>query len=498
VAYDVKLVDYHGAVIRVLTDANVVSISEVLNGFGQAIFTYPATDPASAVGQGAAITMLYPEVQIWRDGNLDFWGVPVQRSGASNRGDVQVTCNDLGWYLTKRAVDKVPTNFLANPDFESGMTGWATNGSVTAVAETDRILRGTQAARLTGTGGDDFISQVIPFTAGTIIGLGLVLVGWFYVESFSGPATGDRGLYIEGRDGSGFFLFSDQVNIDSSTPVGEWQRVSIAFAIPPGSTWNVNVRLYAPHGSIVWDTDGLFELESLGAWNADMATLCGDVVTFIQAPSGKGDLNIGTDTPATGQIIPTKFWQFADHTMADRALDEYVQRDPGLDWSIEITSTTRTFTTHYPRQGNDLTATVTLQLGVNVATCIFDEDATATETDVTILGPGSGPDREIGNARDTSAVSGLVLQGIYPATPDALIGELDPQASHQLARSKRPVKLPQPLVIAPALLGALHKGDVVDCNLIDGTLQAVGHYRIARIDRACRSGTQLLTLNEDL
>jgi hypothetical protein len=499
--YTVRQVDTDGTVLRTLVNTNVLSIERVLNGVGQAVFTFPKIDPPSAIGQAADVKMLFPEIQILRDGAPWWWGVPLIARAASNKGDVQVTCSDLGWYLTKRALDKTPTNLISNPDFEAGLTSWSTHGAASAAAETDRVRLGTTAARLTNSaaGDDGYIAfNLAGLGAGPVIGRGLALVGWFFLESFTASALGKRGLYIEGRVG-GVYQVSTQVDIDSSTVTGEWQRFRTTIVIPTSQSWDIEVRLYSPQGSIVWDAVELMDMESVGGFNLDLATLAQDIVIFIQAAtSDKDNLNIATAGAATGIVIPSKFWQIADHVMADRALDEFVQRTNGIDWSIETTATTRTFTTWHPK-GTDRTGSITLSLGSNVAHYDYAEDGTQVETDVTILGDSTGEaDRELGHARDTSHFGGRVLQGIYPCTPGATINELTPQAQDKLARSKRMVRLPQPVTVQKAgdLVGTLAVGDKVSCSITDGWVQVTTPFRVVGIRHVPKNETLTLTLNE--
>jgi hypothetical protein len=498
--YTVRLVDIDGTVLRTLVGTNVLSVERVLNGVGQAVFTFPKIDPPSAIGQAADVKMLFPEIQILRDGAHYWWGVPLIARAASNKGDVEVTCSDLGWYLTKRALDKLPTNLISNPDFESGLTSWSTHGAATAAAETDLVRLGTTAARLTNSiaGDDGYIAyNLAGLAAGSVIGRGLALVGWFFLESFTAGALGNRGLYIEGNAG-GVFQVATQVDIDEFTVKGEWQRFRTTIVIPTSTTWDIEVRLYSPQGSIVWDAVELVDMESVGGFNLDIATLAQDIVIFVQAAtSDKDDLNIGTAGAATGIVIASKFWQIADHVMADRALDEFVQRDNGIDWSIETSATTRTFTTWHPK-GTDRTGSITLSLGSNVAHYDYDEDGTQVMTDVTILGESTEADRELGHARDTSHFGGRVLQGIYPCTPGATINELDPQAQERLNRSKRMVRLPQPVTVQASgdLVGTLAVGDKVACSIADGWVEVTTPFRIVGIRHTPKNETLTLTLNE--
>jgi len=498
--YTVQLVHSDGTVVRTLVNAVVKSISSVLNGVGQCTFTFPKIDPPGATGQGADVRML-DEVQVLRDGAVWWWGVMVLAKASSNAGDVTVTASDLGWYLTRRAIDKVPTNFLLNPQFESGLTSWVDTSSSASVA-TDLFILGTQAVRQTGgaSGADHFLGQTVSVTTGSVIGILFTLVAWVYIESFSAVALGGRGLYVEALDGGGTFQYSNFVAVDETTTVGDWTRLQTTIFVPKGVTWTLGVRLYTPAGSIVWDATGLYEMESLGRFNADITDLAKAVVEFIQDPtlSGKDDLHIATAGAATGVVLPSKWWQFADHTFADRALDEFVQwgASHSIDWTVEVAS--RTFTVWpYPGRGVDRTGSVTLQLGSSLSHYDYTEDGSTCSTDVTVLGNGSGPDREIGNARDVSVVP-IVLQDVSTSTPDAPINALLPQAQDRLRISAKAARLPVGATVQAGgdLVGLLGLGDKVTVSIADGWVQYGAPGRIVQIDHDTLRDALSLTLNE--
>lgn len=509
--YRARVVERDGTPVRILAKANVLPIVDVVNGVGGFGVTYPKHDPPEAIGQAADVRILEREIQILDDADqVVAWGVPLRKTRVSGRGDVTVTCPDVGWHLGRRNIDGPITERLVNAGFETGdLTGWTATGSTTATVITSPRRLGAYSVRLVQgtTGADRFLYQALTGVDGGDIGLYLTLATHFYIESWTGPALDARGLYVEGKQGATVRTFEFK-EIDDATPRGSWQRMETGIWVPPGEVWDLNVRLYAPNGSIVFDANRFVAMESLSVALAgtDIAVMAGDVVEFIQDPAhAKDDLFIGTDCQPAGVVLAfPKAWQYVDHTPAERVINGELA-PLGFDWSIEFEDTgigdiwTKTFTTHSPRQGVDRSATVTLELGVNVASYDFDEDGTPVETDVSVLGDGDGPDREEGHAADTSDLDGLVLQGVQSAPPGTTIDMLDPMADDHLVRSKQLARLVRVTTHQRAgdLVGVLRKGDVVRLVIDDGDAQVDGSYRIVRRQLNPRSRTLDLDLNED-
>lgn len=500
--YEVKIVERDGTFVRTIKGANVESVEEELNGHGSATWSFPKYDPPGYAGQAADIRTLDREVQIWRNGSIIFWGCIVAGSSGGGQGNVSMTSPGVSWYFTRRNIDKTRHNYLTNPQFESGTTGWSATATTASIVTSRRRL-GAQSLRLVQatTGADAFEQQNVSMTAGPI-GLLVDVAAWFFIESWSGPALESRGLFVEG-DIAGVVKQVAFDTIDASTPVGSWQRAETTVWIPPNQTWNVNIRLYSPNGTIEWDAAEVVVMESLASDYAgvgtDIASLAGEIVDFIQDPANdKSDLHIGTAITLAGVVIQ-RAWQFTEHTAAMSAIEELVTW--GLDWSIEITATTKLFTTHAPRKGTDRSATLTLDYGSGgtISDYTYNEDGAQTETKTTYFGDGDGPDREEGVAIDASSLDGLILEGVYQAAPSTPIDTLPVLATDRLTRSKRLVKLPEITTIQREdLIGTLKTGDVVKVLIDDGWTQIPSlAYRIIRKKLNARDDTLSLTFNEE-
>jgi hypothetical protein len=178
-------------------------------------------------------------------------------------------------------------------------------------------------------------------------------------------------------------------------------------------------------------------------------------------------------------------YQYAEHINFGDAVSEFVQRDDGFDISVEITPTTRSFTTHTPHKGTDRTATVTLEDGEggNLSDFRWSRDGAGAITRATSIGPeGDGPDREEGEYVDTSSLGGLVLQEARVAAPDASINSLIPTARDRVKKRKKPPLLLECDILPDAGLTHLLKvGDRVTLNIDDGYFSASGRHRIVQL-----------------
>lgn len=499
--YTARIVERNGTVVRTLVNANITSVVDQLNEPGEIQFDYPKYDPPSAVGQAADVQVLKREVQVLRDGVVIAWGVPLRKSAASSRGEITVTAPGVAWFFGRRFIDTPVTEQLTNPGFESGLTGWtAVNCTATVISSPTRL--GANAVRLTQavTGADAYLQQILSVETAGPTPLGHTFAGHYYIESLNGPALDARGIYARGSTG-GVLIDSNWQEIDEFSLRGEWQRVETTYDIGATQTQVVEARLYCPNGSIIWDALHLVHPEGFALTPAggNAATIAGDLLDFVQNAPAKSTLNIGKSIPAPGPFVPfPKAWGYVDHTPLIQAINDELA-PLGFDWSIQLAGPAKTFTTHVPRKGADRSATVTLQLGVNIASYDFDEDGTAVDTYVIMLGDGDGPDREESITIDTSQLSGLVLQGLHSAPPGTTVNLLDPLSADKLARKKRLVRLPSVTTYPGAtdLVGLLATGDVVAVVINDGAVQVSSNYRIVRRELNPRTDTMKLTLNED-
>lgn len=437
------------------------------------------------------------EIQIWREGRCLFWG-PMIRPDA-NEVTVNFQCKGLLYYFFRRFFGQADrTNYLAGADFET-LGSWTSSGVDSATASTDRFKTGTHSAKLVEStaGADSYIYQNVSLT-GTGVGTLLTLVGWFWLNDsgFVGAALDERGLFVELEVGGSLYGEPAFTTIDSETPRNAWQRHETTIWIPPNLTVNVNVRLYAPAGTIYWDAALLVAMESVSFYATDQATILARWVDYAQDnfvfTHGKSDLNItATDAtcPATG-VLRDEHQQFADHANIGQSISAFASLDNGVDVSVEQDGINRRFHTYYPSKGTDRGGTP--DSGVSTVTIDnamlakgpfgwrFDGDQAVSS--VVVLGDGDGPDREEGAATDTGAFGGTTYETVVASEPGTPIDRLDAKANEVLRSLSNPesltVTLHEPTV---DLLKTVVWGDIVELDIDHGYIQAAGDYRVVAV-----------------
>jgi hypothetical protein len=499
IPYVLKVVTKTGTVVAELPMALVTDVTWELNKPGQISFTLPMNDVTTLSAQP------FTEVQLWRGTSPIFWGV-ITRPQA---GPTEVTFQAPGllWYFSRRNFgDNEPHNWVNNGDFESSMAGWKNvraNNSMnpnlgTAERRSDRAVSGDWAVRLSQnvTEGDNWLNYEFQHIAPSDREVIWTAVAWFYLESFTGRALEGRGLQLERfsttkSEGHGIYY------VDKYTPLGYWIKAQASMIQPRGTTNLINVRLYMPNGVIWWDRVSLYQNEALYFTQDDQAAIEAALVQHAQDSTyGKSDLNIGTYTPASG-VLRDRTYQFSEAGRIGEAMEEFTQLKDGLDYSIAITGTSRTFTTHFPRRGTRVP--FTLQLGVNIESFTWSYDGEQAANQIRVLGKGSGSTREIGFAEDVTVFSdGLTIENVVSApdeTPGAQLGELAQEAL-------RVLKNPTILEVTTyegggGVIGRLWEGDTVEIIVDWGYVSVDAVYRVValRLDPAMDRLT--LTLNKE-
>lgn len=497
-AYRVYLVSKTGAVLATLSNeaANIALIEDELNGPGSCTVEIPATTALATVSD-----VLAKEIQVWREGRCIFWG-PIVRADAGI-DKVSLQCRGLLWYYDRRFFGTADRpNLLTNPEFESDLTGWTASG-VTASAVTSHRTLGAKSCKLVqaNAGVDTYEYQSFAHT-GTGVGTLLTVAGWFYLQDggYVGPALDSRGLYIEIQNGATIDAYDFSI-IDGDTPRNVWQRAETQVWLPPNTTRTINVRLYAPGGTIFWDAITCTRMESFTALAEDQAQILQYVSDYAQDnfafTHGKSDLNItatSTTCPPTG-VTRDYFQQFADHANIGDSIRQFSELSDGVDISVEFTGTTRAFHTWYPNKGTDRTATVTISeamLAGGSAPFGYRFDGEQAADSVVVLGDGDGPDREEGGATDTSAFGGTTYEAVVSAEPGTAIDRLDTRATELLRALKQPESITVSVHEPSAdLLKTVVVGDSITLDITHGFIQATGGWRV--VARKFAPGSEALT-----
>lgn len=504
--YTVEIVNKSGTVQgSTLVNPNVKPIVWTLNEPTETGFTLPKVDPLAGSGQYANVDLLDKEARIKRDGTILTWGPMIYGELDSSKSDIDVTVPDVSWYFHRRQVSDARANLLSNGTMEAGSppTSWTNTGASTDTSSTTHVLMGSKALKLSqSTAGVDTFSYQQVAVTGTAIGTLLTVAAWVYIDdtSWVGPAFESRGLFVSGIESS---VVKDYrfVEIDDATPRNRWVRLEVTIWVPPNKTWTIEVRLYAPGADVWWDAAVLVAMESLSHYATDLGTIAGNIVDFIQNTThGWDDLNITTSDVSSG-ILVDRHYQYADHIGAMDALQEI--EEMGLDWAMVFTSTTRVFTTYYPK-GTDRSGSVTLRMRSSsnptgtLSHYKLTKDGAATSTRVTVLGEGDGPDREEGYAVDTSSLGGLTLGEVITAPAGAPISYLQPIAANRLAKSKKLVRILEVTGIPgdTTQITTLVVGDTVAVDITDGGETINGNWRVVQKTLDPALDTASFVLNE--
>ena len=270
-------------------------------------------------------------------------------------------------------------------------------------------------------------------------------------------------------------------------------------AVCAGDT--IDVRLYAPNGSCWWDLATLTAMESLTiGWQelVELADIIEAIVLYAQDrhpqfSHGKSDLQIDFAWVGATILRNSIAYQFVEHRNVGDVLNEFVGSGQ-VDMSVAITATTRTFTVHNPRKGSYKSGD-TLVLDTNISTFSWSFDGEAASTDVVLLGPGDGPDRPEGGARNPAAFGGLTLERVDTAPDDVTIGQLDTAAAEILRVAQLPEIIEATGYPHSPLIGSLVEGDTVPVVIPLGWLDITADYRVVKWSLDPNTDQPIWTLN---
>lgn len=477
-----KAVNVNGVVQATFTQFRIDEIVWELNGFGSATFGIRTLD-----ANADKFTLLnrepssWHEVQMWRDGLLLWWGIPVRADGQA--GWTTIKCVGLLWYYSRGFFGPNTSQFLTNPHFELGVSSsWSATGT-TATASTAVRLLGTQSAKLVeaSAGQDSYLVQTYNITPGGGPGFQYLfdVCAWVYVEdaAWIGPALEERGLHVQSRH-IPFTVFNQQVvPINNDTPRNQWVKLLTKIAVASGVTSTVEVRLYSPGGTVYWDATAVKNSGFIGASPpADLGT-----VVLANIAGGLGALNVAVSCASVG-ISEDRQYRTEDNGNAWQAITEWPARNiSDVEMVFNVGGTSRTFTSWAPRKGTfRADRPISIAAGsITPRQWSWEVDLTQSASAVRVIGPGgSGPTREYGYAVDATTLGNVNLEQVIAAPSDATIGVLDTVATTELARTKRPVRIPSLTVPADPYLD-LALGDTLAVTANWGWLQDPGTiYRV--------------------
>lgn len=518
--YSVVLVNQAGGQRTPLVRAQLLPVRLELNGWGEARWRMSVTDP-QLVGEPvlADADSINPprEVQIWRNGRLFFWGIPV--GAPSCDGDtVTFTAHGLLWYFAKRYFGPVYSNtmpqMLGNGDFDAdplingtGIGGWAATGAV-ATASTSRRKFGLRAISLSTSGStDQYIAQAaqLPSPARSRP-LMVTASAWAYPQSVTTRSDHERGIFI--YDMSDVARYS-WVPLNANVPMGQWTRLETELLLPAAnSAHQILMALYGfDAGVVLWDKARMTYQQRTGAlegqdWGDDYLRRvfnygAGNSYGGSVGPGGavgaqdqwwgaqvlKSNLGmtfLGSPN-AAGSLRADVFWDHEDHGQIYAAMLEVVKRNL-LDFEIvwNASGTVRQLQTFVPRKGA-LRSHMLVELGRDISGLGYTVDGRRTANDVRVIGRNTGNTKEVGQAGGPTpyTLGHLQLEAVQ-AAPDEVEGEgLTARALWQERQLRRAVPMPTIRVPAGPYLdpnqrgGPLVPGDTLPVRVVNGWLSDV-------------------------
>lgn len=428
--YEVIVTDMFGIAYGQIVTAVPTQIEWVLDAIGQATITFWILDPSAKNLLPLSSLPGVREIQIWRDQVLIWWGWPT--AATYDAKQVHLTCTGLLYPLSTRFFGPVVKNYATNPSFEEPgaalgfIPGWTING-VTAgpvyAAGGNPVVLGTAAVRLiqTGAGTDTFIFQDIPVSAPAAEATFFDLSAWVFIDPAytpfapAGPNTEERGLFISLINETDVEVTYQFQTITASTPAGSWQRLETGIVVPAGMSGTLEIRLYAPQGSVLWDNVRLTVEESVGSalYGSDVTWIIRQIVTYAQDPTrGKSSLNFsgfkGCTGPTTGVILE-RFYQLATNAEILDALNEFPSLS-ACDFEVtwDATGHSRTLQIFAPSKGS-VKWNYPIEILGNVTDLEGAVDGTQVGTTQRVLGQGtSGSSEEIGYVAFPSYLGGRV------------------------------------------------------------------------------------------
>lgn len=294
-----------------------------------------------------------------------------------------------------------------------------------------------------------------------------------------------------------------------------WWPISKTFVTPNfDASWGVcylEVRLYFAGGLAAWDSVSVIAPEVFAPDPAgeDQAHYAGRMIDYAQNGPGKSDLRIGRRTPATGVLLGpdearNPVFDMLARPPVDKALEDVAGALDGFDYGIEVTPTTRTFVTYYPRQGVDRRGSITLRIGdldEGGTIAKFTRSRNAGEITTTVVARtevdlGEGVKRTLeAFASDTSETGGLVLEDVLTVTDVSTLEQLQAIADDEVARRHRLPKVFSLTVVLDDTTRVLRPGDLVGLDVSDGIVVEVVDLEIVKVKLNAQARTLDLTVN---
>ncbi len=497
--YYVRIVDSTGTPYAEPINIAIDEAAWELNSWGHLIFRIPTEDVTTK-----ECIPIQREAQLWYDpGDTTqprciWWGPIVSRVAEDDETTFQ--CLGLLWYLSRLQFGPILTNWLLNPDFESGTTNWTASGTTMSSA-TDIVRKGSKSLKLVqaNQGTDTYAFQDFTYdnSASSIATVVEVAARCYIVATTATPFVGpagpttngiqyERGLYV-GMTGSGISAQSVWTIINLSAPRNQWFRIfAPPITVPAGKVATIEVRLYSPGGTVYWDDCIAHVEESTGANTAsgfaDLTAIIDNVLTYAQdTTKNKPQLHLTGPSGTFGTSLDRQYQFYDNGNIWDACFKPLIDAnimDVDVTWDIHRPST-RTVNIYTAGHKGSSKPQCALILGGNVAGISYTEDGQKTAGAVTAIGQGMANEQTIGKelkgaldfgyAVDTSANNHVTLDAIVQGQPEDTLDMLQNRATTELARVKENQKTVQfhcKEGLAGSLIGVLNEGDTTlfQCN----------------------------------
>lgn len=303
--------------------------------------------------------------------------------------------------------------------------------------------------------------------------LSLIVIDMTTGQVMRGPDGGTVEAHYLGCWATGHHPGMSFTAADASAPM-------VRVTIPPGRTFALDCRLYAPRASVVWDNVRLVQEVGIdGDIGQDIAQLVRDVVTAAQDTTrGKTTLNITADVADTGV-------RRAVNVSADRdvkALDlltVVAQQDQGIDldvtWPDVAQPGTRTLTGWPQTQSDGRGRGTVTGITITAADCTTVtqwEDVTSAGNVVAAISPSpDGGMPIVGWASDLTTLQGVAVEHreqLPPGLSAEMVAEVAAKRLRQLRHGAQQLQV-QLLPTSPARNVTV--GDIVTVTMTVGRVQ---------------------------
>lgn len=490
-------------------NAIVNSVVKESNGLWAASVSMPTADPKAL--DLKAIYLLKREIQIWRNGKLYWWGIPLRFKA----GPVTTTwqCVGLLWYFSRRLMGPTPTIVgFSNGNFDAGFSGWTAHNGANGSISTQKRARRAQSARLDCNvgGADTYIEFVFDYlaAAGSAEEGGFLefhIPGWRYVEKLNEPAWEERGLYAQCEYPIGTTFHETWSNMSLNDASDDFVRDEVVLQVSRGTTDHLNrikIRCYVGDGVVFWGALNCVIQRSVGANGAeviDNSVILSRLITYAGGMNaeaiglGKSSLNMGLIIPLSGTSDTRRYGLESNEEILG-LLTEFQKRniyDVEATWNSAGTARQiEFFTSPKGQTRHDLS----VELGRNLVDISDDVDASGVTTAFRALGRGRGVSQEWAESKDTLMLDGLVLEASEVVPEYVPLRSLDSYASAQLARARQPVEIPGVIVADvknQPVIDYLGMGDFFTVTCQYGTIDINRDFRAVRSELSPANGDTL-------